>query len=119
MDARSIAESQRGLRTAASSIRMDPLDRKRRDTGITTKEIAVSDGSKEGNDSNTRLAERRDYGAIFFDILTAVLPLYFVVFGFLSYAQNGTLVDLSLNQVLLRMASFVRNFKTKFEWWCN
>ncbi|CAK3810104.1 hypothetical protein DOTSEDRAFT_70257 [Lecanosticta acicola] len=105
MDARSIAESQKGLRTAASSIRMDRLDQKRRETAF-TKELTIGEASRDISDGSTRPGHHRNYGAAVFDLIVAALPLYFVAFAFLAYAQNGTRVDLPLNQVLLKMASF-------------
>lgn len=53
------------------------------------------------------MANSQNGSSAFFDVLTAVLALYFAAFAFLGYHQNGTMASLPLNQTLFKISGFV------------
>jgi hypothetical protein len=74
-----------------------------------TPKVLVSEKAGETAESRETLPGNRfSCGAVAFDIIVAALPLYFVGFAIAAYARHGTLESSLLNQILIRMAKFVR-----------
>lgn len=84
-----------------------PSDEIYMEKGMAGKEAIVTAEEAE-DDQETRPAHRIHYGAAIFDVVLAILPLYFVVFAVLGYIRNNTLASSFRNQALFKMAALVR-----------
>ncbi|KXT03105.1 hypothetical protein AC578_7716 [Pseudocercospora eumusae] len=106
---KSLAESQKGLVKSSNNYRLDSLDG-RSEKGIKTstraKEVCGSREDMDAYKGATQSANGRNWGAALFDIFISALVLYFAAFGFLAYAQDGTMASLPLNQIIFKMAGF-------------
>ncbi|EME77593.1 uncharacterized protein MYCFIDRAFT_89062 [Pseudocercospora fijiensis CIRAD86] len=103
------AESQKGLVKSSSNYRLDSLEGRSEKSGKVSSRAKEVYGSREDVDAYkgaTQPANGRNWGAALFDILISSCVLYFAVFGFLAYAQNGTMASLPLNQIIFKMAGF-------------
>lgn len=87
-----------------------PSDESYVEKGMASK-VAIVTAEEAEDDQETRPAHRIHYGAAIFDVVLAILPLYFVVFAVLGFLRNDTLASSFRNQALFRMAALVRTHR--------
>lgn len=73
-------------------------------TAVVTEEVTSPE------DPELRPGHRIHYGAAVIDVLISLLPLYFIVFGLLANARDGTLATSFRSLAILKMATLVRDF---------
>jgi hypothetical protein len=70
--------------------------------------VVVSEAAEETSESRDTLPGNRfSWGAVAFDIIVAILPLYFIAFAIAAYLRDGKLASSWRNQALFKMAGFV------------